>query len=689
MNGPVTASSLDAADYDPIDDLNTIFSHPSTLSSVGAVGAALQTRQDALDTSINALTGTLAAPRASSSLDRMSSAKAELDQLFRKIDRHQATRPHQAEPDALHDSAEAATDADHSIRAAARPGEEQAVPRVCGPAAGGAAAHGALPELSQYRPDRDAESECGGSAAGVGGAGVQVFRGNDEAGSLDNIGRRYSWFKRMWKTYDDEHAAIFPLSWRVNEMLANAFCEGTREDYKAILEKSTRRTDGNTLDVSLLLRCLQETLDFEHSLEAKFASDPRASLDTLNSEERAHTFDGSISQAFEPYLSLWVESRDKQLASMIPTYRNQPPLAEDEEFHAHSVLASSIELFHFYKVTLAQCAKLSTSDRLLDLSRTFAKYLDEYAHAVLLPMLSRSSPAPPNLNDAILVLNTADYWHTNSTQLADTLRRRIDADLAPKVDFAPQADTFMGVASAALVALARRVDAAAEPAWREMRNTNWSRMESVGDQSSYVGELVRRVEASAGETLALLQKPGYARAFADKVVEGVVQAYVGTIVACRPISEVGAEQLLLDKYVLTSSLTSLLPPNPSFQKRVALSLARLDPLLKTLQVRPSPPEALVQAYLIHIHDRSDSNFRKVLDLKGVRRSEIGSLIELFGVHRASAKDDDGGGGLVDVDPFLGGLSLVAVQTPPNAQAAAAAAFGEKILGVAREGVGIG
>ena len=37
----------------------------------------------------------------------------------------------------------------------------------------------------------------------------QVFRGNEEAGSLDNISRRYSWFRRMLKTYDEEHAALF------------------------------------------------------------------------------------------------------------------------------------------------------------------------------------------------------------------------------------------------------------------------------------------------------------------------------------------------------------------------------------------------------------------------------------------------------------------------------------------------
>lgn len=92
-----------------------------------------------------------------------------------------------------------------------------------------------------------------------------------QAGSLDNISRRFSWFNRMLKTYDVEHAAIFPPYWHVNEMLANAFCESTRDDFKGILQRSARRPDGQTFDVNLLLSCLQETLDFEHNLEKRFA----------------------------------------------------------------------------------------------------------------------------------------------------------------------------------------------------------------------------------------------------------------------------------------------------------------------------------------------------------------------------------------------------------------------------------
>lgn len=371
-----------------------------------------------------------------------------------------------------------------------------------------------------------------------------VFRGNDEAGSLDNIGRRYAWFKRMLKTHEDEHAAIFPPHWRVGEVLAMAFCDGTRDDFKGILERSMRRADGNKVDVNLLLSCLQETMNFEQSLERRFASEPRASIDTLSSaDERTQSFNGSISVAFEPYLSLWVESQDRALAAMIPKYKTQPLLPEDEEFSPQAVIPSAIELFHFYKLTLSQCAKLSTGERLLDLSRTFAKYLDEYAQQVLLTFLQKGGQPGPPLQDIILVLNTADFWHTNTNQLEENIKKRVDAEMKPKVDLSSQSDAFMGVASAAVLAMVHKVELNCEGPWREMRNTNWSKMESVSDHSSYVGELLKQVNDKTAEILPLIGKQQYARAFCDNVIEHMASAYINNIVQCRPVSEVGAEQV--------------------------------------------------------------------------------------------------------------------------------------------------
>ncbi|TKX20132.1 hypothetical protein C1H76_7632 [Elsinoe australis] len=507
-----------------------------------------------------------------------------------------------------------------------------------------------------------------------------VFRGSEEAGNLDNIARRYSWFMRMLKTYDAEHQGLFPREWRVNEMLANAFCEGTREDYKGILQRSMRRTDGQPPDVNLLLSCLQETLEFEQSLEKRFASgEGRASMDSLSSTrpEKKQGFTQAISEAFEPYLSIWVESQDKQLSSLIPKYRQQPIRNPDEEYHSQMVIPSSTELFNTYRVTLTQCAKLSTGSRLLELSKTFGKYLDQYCQQVLFYFLAeRVGPAGPAIEDISIILNTADYCYQTTSQLEERIRSRIDEEFREQVDLQSQADAFMGIASTCVRAFVRKVEVDCEPAWREMRNITWSKLPSVGDQSGFMTSLIQRMKDRSSEILSHQQKAQYARAFTDNLVDALVTAYISNIVSCRPISESGAEQMLLDSYALKSGLLSLntppptnttngtdstpsAPRNPNLPKRVSTALSRLDPLLKTLQVNPNPPEALVQAYLIHIHDRSEPNFRKILDLKGIRsHSEISNLIELFNAHKDSPSySNPSTNALQPSNPIIAALAL--------------------------------
>jgi len=111
---------------------------------------------------------------------------------------------------------------------------------------------------------------------------------------------------------------------------------------------------------------------------------------------------------------------------------------------------------------------------------------------------------------------------------------------------------------------------------------------------------------------------------------------------------------------LTKGFERLMPgtgsgPPAGFLKRVNQSMARIDPILKTLQVRPAPPEGLVQAYLIHIGDKSDSNFKKILELKGVRKAEQPHLMELFQAHRSSPSHES----LPDNSPLMTMINLQA------------------------------
>lgn len=207
---------------------------------------------------------------------------------------------------------------------------------------------------------------------------------------------------------------------------------------------------------------------------------------------------------------------------------------------------------------MAQCAKLSTGTRLLELSTTFAKYLDQYGQQVLYYFLSEKSGAQgPSIEDAILILNTADYCYITCNQLEEKIKGRIDEELKVKVDLQSQADAFMGIASSTVRTLVRRVEIACEPSWREMRNTPWAKLESVGDQSTYVAELLRHFKEKAAEILKYLHKQQYARAFSDNLVDQMATTYIANIVQSKPISEVGAEQMLLDSYVLKKGFTEL------------------------------------------------------------------------------------------------------------------------------------
>ncbi|KAG5302880.1 vacuolar sorting-associated protein [Histoplasma capsulatum G186AR] len=705
-NGMSNPDPLDGVDYDPIDHLNAIFSHPSALSSVYRTSDALQTYQDELDSDIASLVERQAASNAES-VQRVQTAKVDMAELFKKIDdvRERALKTEQAITEMTAeikqlDNAkknltlsmtalkrlQMLTTAYEQLKALSKSRQYRDCAQLL------AAVIQLMAHFKSYRsidqiatlsrnvadiqrelleqvcedfeiifakgeiPQRKSVLVEGCLVMEVFGDMAksrlmtwycntqlreyrQVFRGNEEAGSLDNISRRYSWFRRMLKTYDEEHGSIFPPSWKVGESLANVFCEGTREDFKGILSRSLR--SGQTLDVNLLLSCMQETLDFEQFLDRRFSSQSRASSDTFTSIE-SPAFGQSISKAFEPYLSVWIEAQDKQLSALIPKYRQQPIKPPDEEFTSRLVIPSSTDLFTFYRQSLAQCAKLSTGSSLSELSKLFAKYLDQYAQQVLLYFVTEraSGQTPsktPSLEDLILVLNTADYCYSTCNQLEDKIKGRIEENFKQSIDLQSQADAFMGIASSAVRGLVRNVEVELEPSWKEMRNTTWNKLETVSDQSSFVAVLLNSAKSKSEEILKMLHKQQYARAFADNFVEHLSNTYIANIFQCKPVSETGAEQMLLDAYTIKSAIANLLSPPPAgFTKRLNTSFQKVDFLLKTLQVRATPPEALVQAYLIHIADRSDANFRRILEVKGIRsKQEQNQLIELFQVHKSS------------------------------------------------------
>ena len=54
-----------------------------------------------------------------------------------------------------------------------------------------------------------------------------------------------------------------------------------------------------------------------------------------------------------------------------------------------------------------------------------------------------------------------------------------------------------------------------------------------------------------------MHKQQYARAFCDNLVDTMSMLYITNLVQCKPVSEAGAEQMLLDSYTLKKGLVDL------------------------------------------------------------------------------------------------------------------------------------
>ena len=56
----------------------------------------------------------------------------------------------------------------------------------------------------------------------------RIFRLTDEAGQLDNIARRFAWFRRVLSTHEGGLGRAFLPEWNVGWVLLGGFVEATR-----------------------------------------------------------------------------------------------------------------------------------------------------------------------------------------------------------------------------------------------------------------------------------------------------------------------------------------------------------------------------------------------------------------------------------------------------------------------------
>ncbi|OMP08173.1 hypothetical protein COLO4_06714 [Corchorus olitorius] len=481
----------------------------------------------------------------------------------------------------------------------------------------------------------------------------QIFEGAELA-KLDKTERRYAWIKRRMRT-NEEIWKIFPASWLVPYRLCIQFCKKTRKQLEGILDNIKEKPD-----VATLLLALQRTLEFEDELAEKFggstqsreigndieeigrqnntqtASDIRKKYEKklaahqgseneekdgskdLSAPAAGFNFHGIISSCFEPHLTVYIELEEKTLMENLEKLV-QEETWDIEEGNQNNVLSSSMQVFQ--RVLKAYAAKL------------FAR-LPKGGTGIVAAATGMDGQIKTSDRDERVIcyiVNSAEYCHKTSGELAESVSKIIDSQFADRVDMSEVQDEFSAVITKSLVTLVHGLETKFDAEMAAMTRVPWGTLESVGDQSGYVNG-INMILTSSIPVLGSLLSPIYFQFFLDKLASSLGPRFYMNIFKCKQISETGAQQMLLD----TQAVKTILLEIPSlgrqtsgaagYTKFVSREMSKAEALLKVIL---SPIDSVADTYRALLPEGTPMEFQRILELKGLKKSDQQSILDDF------------------------------------------------------------
>uniref|UniRef100_A0A8C7AS19 Vacuolar protein sorting-associated protein 53 homolog n=1 Tax=Neovison vison TaxID=452646 RepID=A0A8C7AS19_NEOVI len=515
-----------------------------------------------------------------------------------------------------------------------------------------------------------------------------LFQENQDVAWLDKIDRRYAWIKRQLVDYEEKYGRMFPREWYMTERIAVEFCHVTRTELAKIM-----RTRAKEIEVKLLLFAIQRTTNFEGFLAKRFSGctltdgtlkklespppstnpfledEPTPEMEELVMEKGDldqpkkpkapdNPFHGIVSKCFEPHLYVYIESQDKNLGELIDRFvadfkAQGPPKPNTDEGGA--VLPSCADLFVYYKKCMVQCSQLSTGEPMIALTTIFQKYLREYAWKILSGNLPKTTSSSGGLTISSLlkekegsevakftleelclicsILSTAEYCLATTQQLEEKLKEKVDVSLTERINLTGEMDTFSTYVPCTYLPFTPPHKATCLGL-----SMQWQNVEHVGDQSPYVTSVILHIKQNVPiirDNLASTRK--YFTQFCIKFANSFIPKFITHLFKCKPISMVGAEQLLLDTHSLKMVLLDL--PSigsqvvrkapASYTKIVVKGMTRAEMILKVVMAPHEPLVVFVDNYIKLLTDCNTETFQKILDMKGLKRSEQSSMLELL------------------------------------------------------------
>ena len=117
----------------------------------------------------------------------------------------------------------------------------------------------------------------------------KIFRPAEEHSGLDQVDRRFAWFRRLLKNIDERFENVFPAHWHLQYKLCLQFLQMTFEGVKMKLEDTDSPDSENVI---VIVKALQKSLLFEREMTAKFEREYGSSVASTTVDKAATYDDG-------------------------------------------------------------------------------------------------------------------------------------------------------------------------------------------------------------------------------------------------------------------------------------------------------------------------------------------------------------------------------------------------------------
>lgn len=284
------------------------------------------------------------------------------------------------------------------------------------------------------------------------------------------------------------------------------------------------------------------------------------------------------------------------------------------------------------------------------------------------------------------IMTTAEYCVETVDQLEAKLKEKCDEAYTDKIDLSDEKDIFHRCISNCIHLMVQDIECGCEAALVVMNKvipsihvnkttlrlnlyvsfqTIWYNIQNVGDQSPFVNSILSNFHTTIPiirDNLSASRK--YYTQFCLKFVNSLIPRYINALYKCRLMNSsfeangtaaaagsatnnssiLGCEQLLLDTHSLKTILLDL--PSigsqvkrkapASFSKVVVKGMTKAEMVIKIVMQPTSPAQTFIEQYLKLLPESSQTEFNKIMDMKGLKRSDSTYLLELY--KRMAPKD---------------------------------------------------